>query len=696
MKFSFPRWTVPLVLLVVSILSFGLLIPHLGFYLDDWRPIYAANTQGPAGVWKFFAFDARPLAALLYLPLDSILGYSPINWQLFELACRWLTVLALWQALRLLWPKHIQEVTWTALLFAVYPVFKQMPISVTYTEQWVGFLAYAVSILAMILSLRWRKGTIPFTLLGMVLAGYHMITLEYFVGLEFLRPVFLWIALSPRFVSFRKRAVSVLLHWLPYLFLLGVFIVWRLFLINLPIADRNHPDLLFGLIAHPKYYGTQLVQIVFQDLSNIFFTTWYNTIQPSLFSLQKSSALKTNLLFWGVAAAASVLTIFYLLHLHKANENESDEGSGWHAWWVPAMLLSGLGVLLGHAPAWALGRQASQANTLWADRFALPAMFGASLFIVASFRALFKNKTQGIVVISILVGLACGANLRNGNDFVQSWNKQLSLYWQLEWRAPSLAQPTAILSPDEVLSKMGEYPTSMAIGMLYPAPKDLLGEADKRSKLGYWFFSVSNLLANPSTNLQKLLSDSELYETTNSFEFDAFSADSIAMTFDSQPGQCLWVINPDDKGNPQIPSSSNSISSISNLKRISDTTNTGFPSRAIFGNEPAHSWCYYFEKADLSRQMGQWSKVVSLWNDANKAGYGPLVGFEYNPFILALAHEQDWASARQLTEKAGNLTPSLHSYLCSLWQRIDAETSQSAARDDAEQAVRSELACPQP
>ena len=28
--------------------------------------------------------------------------------------------------------------------------------------------------------------------------------------------------------------------------------------------------------------------------------------------------------------------------------------------------------------------------------------------------------------------------------------------------------------------------------------------------------------------------------------------------------------------------------------------------------EPSHGWCYYFERADLARQMGDWEKVAEL------------------------------------------------------------------------------------
>jgi len=32
----------------------------------------------------------------------------------------------------------------------------------------------------------------------------------------------------------------------------------------------------------------------------------------------------------------------------------------------------------------------------------------------------------------------------------------------------------------------------------------------------------------------------------------------------------------------------------------------------IFGKEPPHTWCYYYEKAELARQAGDWEQVAKL------------------------------------------------------------------------------------
>jgi hypothetical protein len=236
----------------------------------------------------------------------------------------------------------------------------------------------------------------------------------------------------------------------------------------------------------------------------------------------------------------------------------------------------------------------------------------------------------------------------------------------------------------------------MAIGMLYPPLQEPLGDPDKLSNLGYWFYSVDKLLTDNPANLQNLLNDGELYEKTNSFQFDTYSQNSLVITYDAQPGQCLWVINPEDKGNSEIPYITDRISTISNVDLISDTQNPGYPAKSIFGGEPKHTWCYYFEKAELDRQTGKWDDVQSLWKAAQQGGYKPQVGFEFNPFIISMAHLDQWNTARQMTEQASKMDSGLNPYLCSLWQRLDTETTPNSDRDVAVRGVDDEFECNQP
>ena len=120
---------VPFIILFLLVASFGLLIPKLGFYWDDWPVIFMTETQGSTGFWDFYQYD-RPFSAWTYLLSAPILGTSPIGWHIYSLLLRWLTVVFLWLTLQKIWPSKPRQTFWIALLFSVYPIFNQQPVAV--------------------------------------------------------------------------------------------------------------------------------------------------------------------------------------------------------------------------------------------------------------------------------------------------------------------------------------------------------------------------------------------------------------------------------------------------------------------------------------------------------------------------------------------------------------------------------------
>ena len=166
------------------IAAFGLLIPQLGYYWDDWPLIFLSHTQGISGFVDFLAYD-RPISAWMYILTMPVLGTRPIVWHIFALLMRWLAVLAFWQVLRMLWPQRARQTGWMALLFAVYPVFFQQSIAVVYSHVWLLYLIFFASLIAMLRAQRERfwlwTGIAVFTQL------LHLLTIEYFAGLELLR-----------------------------------------------------------------------------------------------------------------------------------------------------------------------------------------------------------------------------------------------------------------------------------------------------------------------------------------------------------------------------------------------------------------------------------------------------------------------------------------------------------------------------
>ena len=94
-------------------------------------------------------------------------------------------------------------------------------------------------------------------------------------------------------------------------------------------------------------------------------------------------------------------------------------------------------------------------------------------------------------------------------------------------------------------------------------------------------------------------------------------------------------------------------------------------------NRP-HNWCYYYEKADLARQAGDWNQVAHLGDEAFAASYRPDDLSEYLPFIEAYARLNRWNDAKQLTLSTADTMPILEPALCGLWQRVNNDSSLSA------------------
>ena len=60
------------------------------------------------------------------------------------------------------------------------------------------------------------------------------------------------------------------------------------------------------------------------------------------------------------------------------------------------------------------------------------------------------------------------------------------------------------------------------------------------------------------------------------------------------------------------------------------------PTLTIFGKEPEHGWCYYYEKMSLARQQGDWPEVARLSDEAQQLGLRPRDRSEWMPALESL------------------------------------------------------------
>jgi hypothetical protein len=326
------------------------------------------------------------------------------------------------------------------------------------------------------------------------------------------------------------------------------------------------------------------------------------------------------------------------------------------------MILGLLAILLGTLPVWMIDRQVSLGPL--GSRFSLAAIFGVSLLWVGFLEWLSPRNNVKITILSVLVAIAIHANLHLAKAYQQSWEKQRTFYWQLFWRAPHIRPGTALIADGEIFSYVGLYSTSMGISMLYPP-------GDVPQQMPYWFFSYwERLFKIPKELAAGTLMEAEL----RNYSFQGLSKEALLLDFSPERNRCLHLLSPHDEQDPDLPESMRRLLSISNLSRIErEPLDHWQPPASIFGTEPEHTWCYYFEKAELAHQYEDWQEVIRLMKEAQRLGFTPTEMKEYLPLLEAYLQTGQVEPARALSLQMARLSNNIDDRICTLW--LDASES---------------------
>jgi len=688
-QITFPPKSIVFALLAVCIISFGLLIPSLGFYWDDWEIILVQESYGPQELWSFFGGGLRPIAAWSFIPLSHLFGSNPFLWQIFSLLMRLFTIFSMGWMLFNLWPRAKRQVACSAILFAIYPIFIQQPISVAYQRHWLFFGAFFVSMGFMILSITNPQKRWLYTGLSVLMMLMHLSSLEYFIGLELLRPVILWILLGTAVIN-RQKIGTILKLWLPYLIILIAFSAWR---INASIqqsvggigilpADSNPPALLFDFLTNPLITLKNFLEVMFQDMVHILFSSWNQTLNPTLINLSRPFTLFS----WGMVILTAILLAFYLGRVNWGEDQTVVDNNGkslpWH---FEALGFGLISIFLAMLPVWMIYQRVSVPGN-HADRFGFAAMFGASLVWVALLEWLLKSN-KVVIAVALMAGLAVGLHLRVSNDYAWSWTKQQRVYWQLFWRAPSILPGTNILSDRDLFSYNRP---SFSFNVLYDQPKDT-------KELAYRFFIIPESIASPSSNW---FNGGNLDVNFRIFTYKASTSNSLVIFYEPpEITNCLWILTPEDAINPYLTDKLRDALPFSNLSRIQPQTYaTSYPSRIIFGSELEGGWCYYYQKAELARQNQDWARVVDLGEEAQSMGFHPGKSQSNSPqewlaFIEGYAHQNRWEEALEFSQTSLRVDSSYRQVLCALWQKIELQTQDSSIKTNTLQGAYNELEC---
>src|SRR6266436_6587989 len=81
--------SVPVLFFILTIVTYGLLIPWIGFYWDDWNFAWLSHFLGSGEFIPAFQ-PFRPFLGPIFAATTSIFHESPLAWQIFGLLIRFL------------------------------------------------------------------------------------------------------------------------------------------------------------------------------------------------------------------------------------------------------------------------------------------------------------------------------------------------------------------------------------------------------------------------------------------------------------------------------------------------------------------------------------------------------------------------------------------------------------------------------
>ena len=615
-----------IVMTLVTLLSYGILIPQLGFYRDDWYMLLAGQTGGAREIINLFAID-RPLLGYIYAFDYAWLGSSVIGWHLYALFLRLLGSVGFFYLLRAIWPQKKFETTIAALLFAVYPGFLQQPNAATFKNLLLGYDLAIFSILATILAVktksRWKA--ILWTGLALLFALLYFGIFEVMIGLEGARVLLLWYVLwddgngQPR-----KAIIPTLKRAIPYILLTSTFVFWRVFLFKSERRATN-VDVLFSSYGAAPFHSA--VGVVIETAKDVWEATVLAWFVP-FYQFTRASAYRefvTAVILAVLAIGCALLYIWYARREKITYQTEAGRGSAEVAWMWMGIVIVAMAVL----PVVLAGRNISF-ELQW-DRYAYHATLGIILAVIGFVFYALRSSARWIIPL-VLIGMSVIVHYFSADYYRDYWSYNRELWWQMSWRAPMLKEQTMIF-------------VSMPFG--FAEDYEVYGPANMIYYPGQGIkVSAEVLNASTAVLIQQGVEDAGNYNREVYVPKDY--SKSLIMAFPTTES-CLHVL---DGRQVELPGYSGDgiVTDVAPYSRIDQIDVAHVPAtvpRQIFGREPEHGWCYFYQKMTLARQKGDWQAVMQLADEAQSLDLRPGDYSEWLPALEAYATLGETKKARQ-------------------------------------------------
>ena len=638
------KWWIELAALaLISAFIYLPSIIHFSYYRDDWYYAYDGYIAGRSIFDVMFSSD-RPARGIFFGIYYFFFGAHPLPYHIGIYIWRLLGAYgALW-LFHLLWDRQRAANFSMSLLFLVYPGFLWWPAGIEYQPMVASVALHTFSFALTLAAIRSTRKSAPFFWAGSILTGVAAIALvDYAVGMEAFRIlcIFLIILRSKPDLPFLRKLTQTLRSALIPLIIPLLFVIWKLFIFT---GDRKATDIgiqLGDLFQAPLETSLLWGQRLFDSTLNVFARAWWVPLQTYYDFLQQ------NDLWIGFSIATmSIALTLTAARLMIASNPDPDEQSEVvvHTDNFPlqAILLGLAGVVFGVLPV------------IMANRFVifkayshygLPASLAGVVMVVGLIHALSSKKLQ-IILVSLLVGVAA---LTHRGLAIKAVDEQAAIrnfWWQVYWRIPKIQEGTTIAAiyPANDYRDDTDIVWGPANFLYYPDPQpgiDLV-----KYKLAATRFDEQGV--------QSIIGETKKVSDTYRSHTMFLNYRRVLILNQPAAASCVHVI--DARWAEQSQHDSNEIAKLFPHSKIvyaltNNEESAPSPLDFVFGTEPAHGWCYFYQKAELARQQGDWETVTALGAKAETLGLFPSDPVEWLPFLQAYAYLGENEKLESLTAR---------------------------------------------
>jgi hypothetical protein len=652
-------------LIIIAGLAYLPFVGQFGYFNDDWYLMYAARVKGATVFREIFSVD-RPLRTLVMTPAYWLFGQNPLYYNLSAYFFRLISGIGFYWLLHMLWPRQRAATVSMALLFLIYPGFLSQFNGIDYQSQMVSLAAAVLSLALTLAAIQSTKklSKILLYLLSGLLAYLYIGLVDYFIGFELIRVAIIFLFAARKERTIGKRILQTIRMWLPLIVLLIPLIMWRLFFFE---SERAATDvgLQLGLIVQsPLTTSLRWLSTLFLDSIDVVILAWGQPLSALLPWIWTRNLLLLGL---GVSAVSAAILLVVLRQVEGPEKSELGN------WKIESFGLGLSSVIAGLIPIILVNRYV---DFTFYSRYTLVSSAGAVILLVALIFSVEQRMLQKAMIVT-LVFSASLTHFANSQRAVQITWATRDFWWQVSWRIPQLDRNTTLVANYAVGATEEDYFVWGPANLIY-YPE---GTNDRYVQPG-----VYAALLNQDTVNKTLLNKGQVFDNRRTIRTYKNYRRLLVLT---QPtaNSCVHVI---DGEQPAYSSHDNAsiriVGPYSRLGLVLVGEPASVPPRIVFGPEPGHSWCYFYQKASLAQQREAWDEIQSIGDEVLSKNLAPGDAIEWMPFLQAYAQGGDIDHLEELAPKVVS-DPYVAQQACQILSSLQNLTQQTLDAINAQYCI---------